>query len=114
MTLENFKLNDFGNVINFHSHGKWIYDSIREGMAPFTLKRIEIWCDFDIDYNEYRVLGAALLLNDYTIEYVVRVNAWDLAEKRDHEMWRVAEEMRESFRNRFDWPVPTNIYLGEN
>lgn len=110
MTL---KLGGFSEKIG-NNHATWIYNNIREGMAPFELKMIEIYCDFDIDFNQYRVLGAAILRNGYTIEFVERVDAWDLAAKPDHEMRRVAEAMKVAFRNRFDWPLPNNIELGEN
>lgn len=107
-------VDDRGHISEHNEYGSWVSYGIRQGMEPFRLKQIDILMDFDIDFNEYRILGAAVLMSGYTISYSSRVNACNLADYPGREMARVAKEMKEAFRNRMDWPLPPLVYLGEN
>lgn len=106
-------VDDRGRISEQNEYGSWVGYGVRKGMQPFRLKQIDIWMDFDIDFNEYRIGGAAVLLSGYTISYTSRVNAFDLADFPGREMSRVADELFKAFRNRMDRPVPDNIVLGE-
>ena len=58
--------------------GYWAAKAVEEGMAPFRLKRIDVYCQFDIDSNEVVLFAGAVLSNGFTIGWTTRINRWDL------------------------------------
>lgn len=107
------KWQDFLNQRADEQKSRLVFEFVAEGMWPFRLKSIDVYMDFDIDYNEYRVLAGAVLMNGYTIGFEERINAFDFSGDPDEEFLKVAVKMREAFRNREDhFPVPDNIVLG--
>lgn len=96
-------------------HGQLIFDAIREGLWPFRAHIINVWTEYDIDRNEQKIVAEVRLMSGYTIAYIARANARDLADNLYGEVFRIAWEMRDAFRNREDfYDLPPLIYLGEN
>lgn len=94
--------------------GDLIFRAVQDGMAPFRLKQIDVYNEFDIDFNEYVVLAGAVLLSGYTFSHSERISAWDMADNPQSEYLRVANAMFKAFRNRADIRgIPSNIVLGE-
>lgn len=92
-----------------------IPDAVADGMAPFRLKRIDIYLDHDVDRNQDRVEACAVLLSGYTVSFLAIIDYEELSANPDYELDRVANELFKKFRyERFHYLPPDNIILGEN
>ena len=108
-------LHDYTNALTETNHSNMIFDAIREGMAPFRWKRIDLYAEYDIDYHEYRILAGVVLMSGYTISFTERVGAWDLTDYPDREYKRVADAMLKAFRYREDfYDLAPLIQLGRD
>lgn len=95
-------------------YGQEIYDAIRQGMAPFKIHHFDVMLDYDIDYHKYRVIADVYLMSQFRIAHIEEVGAEKLADDIEAEMRRLANKFHYAFRNRVDWPLTSNIELGEN
>lgn len=100
---------------NLEYGGYWVGKGVEEGMAPFRLKMISIYCDYDINFYRYRIVADAVLWNGYTISFAETIDVPRLADYPEREFLRVTENLRDKFRyERLHFPSPNNITLGEN
>lgn len=94
-------------------HGRYIFAAIREGLEPFKPETINLYAEFDIDYNRYSIL-AEVLFPDHRLRWRAFSNAFDWAEDPFKETFRIADRMLRAFRYREALPIPDNIVLGES
>lgn len=94
------------------THGQLIYKAIREGLVPFKARTINLYFEYDIDYNRY-VIFAEVWFRDLQLRGRADIDAFDMADNTDREVYKAAEKMFEAFRYREERPVPENIILGE-
>lgn len=93
-------------------HGKIIFEAIREGLSPFKARTINLHFEYDIDYRRYR-LFADVYFDHFRLAHRVFIDAFDLANNLEGEIEKAAADMLKGFRNREDFAVPNNIFLGE-
>lgn len=102
-----------GRVPHSDMHGHHIFDATRAGLWPFRPRMIEVWMEFDIDFNRY-VIFVEARFGDERIAKRKTIDAFDLADDIDGSILKVSQQFFEAFRNRGDYPIPAKITLGEN
>ena len=98
---------------DFGGDSRALGDAILLGMAPFQVRDVVIYMDYEIDYNRYRVVGEVVLFNLERIAYTVKPDRDDLINYPLKTKKAMCDEFTQVFRNRVGLPAPDNIILGE-
>lgn len=96
-------------------HGRYIFDGVREGLEPFKAHMIQIYMDYDIDFNRYWVVVDVKFKSGWRLRHKEPVDRDDLLSDPDLEIFKIANLMRDAFRNREDfYDLAPLISLGDN
>lgn len=106
-------LNNMGYLPEGDIHGRYVWKGIREGIWPFRPRTINLYLEFDIDFNRY-VLFVEIWFPDYQIRSRVDINAFDLADDPLREAIKAGEQFKNKIRDREDFMLAPLIYLGDN
>lgn len=106
------------NWFDFHgalAPGPVVAQGVADGLVPFQPRKIELYMDYDIDYNQYRIHATAIFQGGFRLTHSVQNVERDFL-LNCPEM--IAEEIGNTFflafRHRESCQPPTNIVLGEN
>lgn len=109
-----FDIRDFIFKPEDRGIGHFLCVAVAEGMWPWKPTDIELYNEFDIDFNRYRLLARARSGLAWDFAGTVYVDRDDLLDMNLEWMEETCRELTAIFRNRQDWPLPTNIILGED
>lgn len=95
--------------------GPMVAQGVVDGLAPFRPKSIELYMDYDIDYNQYQIHATAVFRGGHRLTRSAQHLDRDLMLGYPDEISpRIAEDLFLAFRYREIWLAPDNVILGEN
>ena len=94
-------------------HGRYVWEAVREGIAPFRPRSIRVFVEYDIDFYRY-VLFVEAWFPDYQLRGRADIDVPDLDRDPDLAAFNAAKELFKQFRFREAYPCGPNVELGEN
>lgn len=91
---------------------KPVFEGILEGFWPFKPRSVRLFMDFDIDYNQYRILSE-VCFGDFLFPHTEPVSRDDVLDDPYGVMLPLGQKFKEYYRHLEPLPNTHQHHLGE-